>query len=69
VTTLKTPSGTPASRSIRASSSAAIGVFSSTLMTTLLPAASAGTAFHTTRTSGKFHGTMPTQTPSGSRWT
>ncbi|MFE2870504.1 hypothetical protein [Embleya sp. NPDC059259] len=40
--TWNAPAGSPASRRIAANSSAAMGVFSSTLSTTLLPAASAG---------------------------
>ena len=36
---------------------------------TLLPIASAGASFHTAITSGKFHGTIPAQTPNGSRST
>jgi hypothetical protein len=37
------------------------------LTTTVLPMARAGATFHAAITSGKFHGTIATQTPSGSR--
>ncbi len=45
------------------------GVFDAGLSTTLLPIASAGASFQTAITSGKFHGTMPAHTPTGSRST
>ena len=42
------------------------GVFSSGLMTTELPAASAGPTFQIPSSKGKFQGTMAAHTPSGS---
>jgi hypothetical protein len=54
---------------MRASAMRLSGVFSSGLMTTELPAASAGAIFQRPRTSGKFQGTIPTHTPIGSRRT
>ena len=66
-TTLSTPSGSPASRAMRSSSSAVSGVSSAGLRTTVLPAASAGATFHDAITSGKFHGVIRPTTPSGSR--
>ena len=47
----------------------ASGVNSAGLITTVLPAASAGPSFHTACHSGKFHGVMPKTTPTGSRRT
>ncbi len=66
-TTLRTPSGSPAPRAIRSSSSAVSGVSSAGLSTTVLPAASAGATFQDAITSGKFHGTIRPTTPNGSR--
>ena len=66
---LKTPGGTPHSSAMRPRASRLSGVFSSGLMTIELPAASAGAIFQMPSTSGKFHGTMPAQTPIGSRRT
>ncbi len=66
-TTLRTPSGMPASTAIRSSSIAVSGVSSAGLRTTVLPAASAGAVFQDVITSGKFHGTISPTTPSGSR--
>ena len=66
-TTLRTPSGMPASSAIRSSSIAVSGVSSAGLRTTVLPAASAGAIFHEVITSGKFQGTISPTTPSGSR--
>lgn len=42
------------------------GVMCRTLMTMVLPHASAGATFHVHINSGKFHGTMAPITPSGS---
>ena len=67
VTTLRTPGGNPHSSPIRASSRRVSGVFSSGLITQVFPAASAGPSFQTARSSGKFQGTIPAHTPSGSR--
>ena len=66
-TTLTTPSGSPASRAIRSSSSAVSGVSSAGLSTTVFPAASAGATFQAAIVSGKFQGTISATTPSGSR--
>ena len=67
VTTVKTPSGMPASSASSASRSAVIGVCSAGLSTTVFPIASAGADFHDVMAIGKFHGTMIPQTPTGSR--
>ena len=53
VTTLSTPSGTPASANRRATSSVASGVVDAGLATTVLPLASAGATFVPSRVSGK----------------
>ncbi len=66
-TTLRTPSGMPASRAIRSSSSAVSGVSSAGFRTTVLPAASAGATFQEAIVSGKFQGAIRPTTPSGSR--
>ena len=66
-TTLRTPSGRPASTAIRSSSSEVSGVSAAGLRTIVLPAASAGATFHEAITSGKFHGVIRPTTPSGSR--
>jgi hypothetical protein len=66
-TTLKTPSGTPASTTIRSSSTAVSGVSSAGFRTMAFPAASAGATFHEAIDSGKFHGVINPTTPSGSR--
>ena len=66
-TTLNTPSGSPASAAMRASSIAVIGVCSAGFSTTVLPHASAGAVFHVAMMNGPFHGVMPPTTPSGSR--
>ena len=51
-TTLRTPSGTPASAASSASASALSGDCSAGLSTTELPAASAGASFHAVMISG-----------------
>ena len=66
VTTFSTPGGKPTSCAARASSSSVSGVWASGLTTTVFPAARAGPSFHTASSRGKFHGTMPAQTPTGS---
>ena len=66
-TTLKTPSGTPASTTIFSSSTAVSGVSSAGLSTIVLPAASAGPTFQEAIASGKFQGVIRPITPSGSR--
>ena len=53
VTTLSTPSGTPASANMRATSSVASGVVAAGLATTVLPLASAGATFVPSSVSGK----------------
>ena len=67
VTTLTTPGGSPASRTISASLSAVSGVVSAGLSTTVLPQASAGASFQAAISSGKFHGMIWPHTPSGAR--
>src|SRR3954453_21298257 len=69
--TLKTPSGRPASFHSRASQSAADGSFSLGLSTTVLPAAIAIGKNHIGTMAGKLNGEMIPTTPSGSRleWT
>jgi len=67
VTTLTTPSGTPARCSSVAMNSADSGVSSAGLCTTTLPAASAGAIFELDRMSGKLNGVIAATTPSGSR--
>ena len=67
VTTLTTPSGTPASAISPASRSAVSGVCSAGLSTTQFPVARAGPSFHAAISSGKFHGMIWPTTPSGSR--
>ena len=62
---LTTPSGSPASWQISASSSAVSGVVSAGLSTAVLPHASAGASFHAAISSGKFHGTTWPTTPRG----
>ena len=67
VTTLNTPSGTPASSASSASRSADSGVSSAGFTTSVQPQARAGAIFHMPIISGKFHGTMAATTPTGSR--
>ena len=66
VTTLNTPSGMPAWVASSATRSRVSGVVSEGLMTIEQPAARAGMTFHMPIISGKFHGTMPATTPTGS---
>jgi hypothetical protein len=66
VTTFTTPGGNPA-RTIRSmNSSSEAEVYSEGLITTVLPAASAGASFQAVSSSGEFHGMMQATTPSGS---
>ncbi len=67
MTTLKTPSGTPASLSSSAVHSDADGSFSDGLRTKVLPHASAGAHIHMGTIAGKLNGVMPATTPSGWR--
>ena len=67
VTTLKTPSGNPASWVSSANLSAVSGVRDAGLSTTVLPAARAGAIFHDESRNGKFHGTIAPITPRGWR--
>src|ERR1019366_1240132 len=61
VSTFSTPGGRPASIANSANASAVSGVYFAGLITTVLPAASAGATFHANISSGKFHGiTWPT---------
>ena len=66
VTTFTTPSGIPASRHSRPISKVVSGVYEAGLITTVLPAAMAGAIFHAAIWIGKFHGVIPTHTPTGS---
>ncbi len=67
VTTFSTPGGSPTSSAMSASARAVNGVWLAGLITTVLPAASAGATFHAVSSSGKFHGTIAATTPIGSR--
>ena len=66
-TTLKTPSGRPASAHSSARTIAAEGSRSLGLRTNVLPQAIATGNIHIGTIAGKLNGVMPTQTPSGSR--
>src|ERR671927_1384935 len=66
-TTLKTPSGTPASLSSSAVHSDAEGSFSDGFRTNVLPHASAGAHIHIGTIAGKLKGVIPATTPSGWR--
>ena len=63
VTTLKTPSGTPASAASRARARAVKGVSSEGLSTTVQPAARAGATLRVTMAAGKFQGVTAATTP------
>jgi hypothetical protein len=67
VTTLTTPSGTPASWIRRPSTSAVSGVCSAGFKITQFPVANAGPIFHAAINKGKFHGMICPTTPIGSR--
>ncbi len=62
-----TPFGSPTSAQISAKASAVSGVYSAGFSTTVLPAASAGAIFQASISSGKFHGMIWPQTPTGLR--
>ena len=62
---LTAPGGSPASTQIAAKASAVKGVYSAGFNTTVLPAASAGAIFQASISSGKFHGMICPQTPTG----
>src|SRR5215212_3411809 len=66
-TTLKTPSGTPASFSSSAVQIDADGSFSDGLRTNVFPHASAGAHIHIGTIAGKLNGVIPATTPSGWR--
>src|SRR5260221_12997297 len=66
-TTLKTPSGTPASFNSSAVQIDADGSFSDGLRTKVLPQASAGAHIHMGTMTGKLNGVIPATTPSGGR--
>ena len=66
VTTLITPGGIPASCTSAANSSVEADACSDGLMTTALPAASAGATFQAISSSGEFQGVMQATTPIGS---
>ena len=67
LTTLKTPSGSPASVKSSARRSGTEGSRSEGLRMKALPAASAGPDFHSGIMAGKLNGVMPATTPSGWR--
>ena len=67
VTTLTTPSGTPASAISSARRRADSGVCSAGLRTTQFPVARAGPSFQAAISSGKFQGMIWPTTPTGSR--
>ena len=67
MTTLNTPSGTPASFRSSAVQSEADGSFSDGFRTKVLPVASAGAHIHMGTIAGKLNGVMPAATPSGCR--
>ena len=66
-TTLKTPSGRPASFSSSAVQIDADGSFSDGLSTKVFPQAIAGAHIHIGTIAGKLNGVMPATTPSGWR--
>src|SRR6188472_4142439 len=66
-TTLKTPSGKPASFSSSATYVDADGSFSDGLSTNVLPHAIAGAHIHIGTMAGKLNGVIPATTPSGCR--
>src|SRR3954453_17720112 len=66
-TTLKTPSGTPASARSSAVRFEADGSFSDGFSTNALPHASAGAHIHIGTIAGKLNGVIPAQTPTGCR--
>ncbi len=66
-TTLTMPAGIPASDASRASSSAVTGVCGEGLMTTALPAASAGATFQLVSEKGPLNGARIATTPYGRR--
>ena len=67
VTTLSTPAGRPTSSSVAASASIVSGVSSAGLTTIVQPAAMAGPILRVPMASGKFHGVMNRQGPTGLR--
>ena len=67
VTTFSTPSGRPASVRICASASVDSGVWSAGLSTMVQPAAMAGPILRVPIASGKFHGVISRQGPTGWR--
>ena len=67
LTTLNTPSGSPASFSSFASSMLRDGSFSDGFITKVLPAAIATGNIHMGTIAGKLNGLMPATTPSGCR--
>src|SRR5919206_496001 len=67
-TTLKTPSGTPASCSSSATRSDADGSFSDGFNTNVLPHAIAGAHIHMGTIAGKLNGVMPATTRTPIQW-
>ncbi|CAB5076783.1 unannotated protein [freshwater metagenome] len=68
-TTLKTPSGKPASFAMSQRREALSGVHSAGFKITVSPDASAGAIFQLASISGAFHGVMSAATPDGSQET
>src|ERR671912_1105979 len=66
VTMFRTPSGRPASASIRTSAAAFREALLAGFITRVLPQIRAGAIFHEGIASGKFHGVMRATTPKGS---
>src|ERR671915_1191759 len=66
VTMFRTPSGRPASASIRTRAAAFREALPAGFMTMVLPQIRAGAIFHDGIASGKFHGVMRATTPRGS---
>ena len=67
VSRLTTPRGKPACSQSSTSRTVLKGVCSAGLMITVLPQAKAGASFQAAIISGKFHGVISAQTPTGSR--
>ena len=65
VSTLNTPEGMPARLANSANASAVSGVCSAGLTIAVQPAASAGATLRVIMASGKFHGVIAAQTPTG----
>jgi hypothetical protein len=64
--TLSTPLGMPAAVAASARITAVRGVLEAGFITIVFPMIRAGAIFHMARAVGKFQGTIPTHTPTGS---